>query len=178
MKHTPGFTLIEMIVVITIISIIALAVTNIDFSRLSARQKHEIFTNNIITQIETIRNYSFQGKWIGINLDTPDTWQIDISWNASWSIVTTYSWAVSGTYLPATFNVNPGYQITNIECKNLDESTVSSISGTWSIFFSYDTVNLAGCSPTTLKILEFTTSFAEYSDIIRVNTINGIIEKK
>gem|GEM_PF-6410146 len=41
-----------------------------------------------------------------------------------------------------------------------------------------DNISIAGCSDPSLKILEMTISYRDYSSIIEVNTINSIIQKR
>lgn len=176
-KHIHGFTLIEMIVVITLIGIFTLGITNIDFSRLSVRQKHEIFTNDIITNIETVRNFAFQGKGIGASLETPDQWSIEISANGNGAILTQYSWGINGIYEPTSFVVPNGYEITNLLCTDLERNSVENISGTGTIIFTNTTASLIWCDPR-LKVMELTAQHSGYSHTIEINTINGIIQKQ
>jgi prepilin-type N-terminal cleavage/methylation domain-containing protein len=55
-----GFTIIEIIVVIALLAIFTLTATSVDFSRLSVRQEQEIFTNQVIGTIQSLKNFAFQ----------------------------------------------------------------------------------------------------------------------
>ncbi len=177
-KYWSGFTLIEMIIVITVLWIIFLSVNTFDFSRVSERQKHEILVNVIIWHIQTVRNYAFQGKWIGINLDIPSQWTVEISNTSSWTLLTQYSGTTSGIYSPTSLIAKKWEEIKDLRCLNLDRSTVENISGTVTLTMKGDNISIAGCSDPSLKILEMTISYRDYSSIIEVNTINSIIQKR
>jgi len=57
-KIKKAFTLIELLVWISVMSIIILWVTSIDYNRLSQDQKLDIFTNDVKSNFERIRNNS------------------------------------------------------------------------------------------------------------------------
>jgi len=173
------FTLIEMIVAVTVIWIILASVTTINFSRLSERQKQEIFINTIIWNIETIRNYAFQGKGIWTQLDIPNEWKIEISSASSWTLLTTYSWAVSWTYKKSSFKVKKWNWIKKIICKKTDWSENDISSGTWTIIFKWDNASLSWwCTDPSEKILQLTLQRWAFEDIVEINTISNIIQKK
>ncbi len=73
------FTLIELLVAISIIAILAIGVSNINWNRLSDRQKITIFQNRVVSEIETIRNNALFGKAVTPALIVPHTWRIDLS---------------------------------------------------------------------------------------------------
>lgn len=173
-----AFTLIEIIVVISLLAVFTLSITNIDFSRLSTQEKHKIFTNKVISNIETIRNYAFSGKWVWINTETPNQWKIDISSSNSGSILTSYSWDVNGIYYTGTFWSDPSHEIINILCTNIDRSITESITGsnTGSIVFQWNVASIEWCSDSTLRILEFQTKYLSHTSTIQFNSINSIIE--
>lgn len=62
-KINKWFTLVELLVVISLIIIIILALTNFNFNKLSDEQKSEIFANKILSEIETLRDDSISWKW-------------------------------------------------------------------------------------------------------------------
>lgn len=75
-KNKNAFSLIELVVVIGLITFIALTATSLNFQWLSDKQKLEIFSNRIITQIETIRNDAL--VWKNLYDTTKKIWFEDI----------------------------------------------------------------------------------------------------
>jgi prepilin-type N-terminal cleavage/methylation domain-containing protein len=53
-----AFTLIELLVVIALVSILTLAITNINWNSLNDKQHIDIFSKNIVSSFEEIRNNS------------------------------------------------------------------------------------------------------------------------
>lgn len=177
-SHNHGFTLIEMIVVIMLIGIFTLWATSVDFSRLSMRQEQAVFTNDIIQTLQTVKNYAFQGKAVGNPLETPDTWKVQISPTWNWAINTSYSLStVSNNYPSLSFSAEQWYTIWSIICKSFDRTISEQVSSAVSITFSGDDMSVSGCSSNTYKILEISTSHAGFSDVIEINTVNGVIQK-
>jgi len=177
-KNTTWLTLIEIIVVITLIGLLSLGATSVDFSRLSVRQEHEIFTNDIITKFDTVRNFAFQGRGIWVNLDTPDQWNLEITTAWNWALTTTYNGIISWTYSPTTITVGPGYSITWLECITLNNTIPPQSITTATISFTNSDISISGCPNVAQKILRFNTSHSTYSSIIEVNAISGIIQTR
>ena len=75
-KNKNAFSLIELVVVIGLITFIALTATSLNFQWLSDKQKLEIFSNRIITQIEAIRNDAL--VWKNLYDKTKKIWFEDI----------------------------------------------------------------------------------------------------
>jgi len=96
-------------------------------------QKLEIFTNSIITHIETIRNNSLLWKWIWQELNTPEKWRIEFSRSPS-NIITKYfdgnDW---NNYHNIVFREN--YDIKEIRCWTTVINDESLNTWTWSIIF-------------------------------------------
>ena len=171
--------MVELIIVITLISIFITSMTNLNFTRLSVKQEQAIFTNDLITRIETVRNYAFQWKGIWVNLDIPNEWNIEISSILSGSLLTTYSGSISGSYDDLSFEVESSYQIKDLKCKSIDGATEESLGTSSGILrFIWDRMLLSWCSDNSLRILEFTTQHANHTDIIEINTINSVIQKR
>ncbi len=169
-KSLTGFTLIELLVVIAIIWVMALAVTRIDFNRISDSQKLDLFTNEVVSKLETIRNNALIGKWVGINVETPDLWEIDINDN---EMVSKYDGVISDDY---SISFIPWYTITPIECSPLDESTVETVSWVATISITGRDLEISsGCSDTN-KILTLTPSYKSFQKVIRINTVSWLIE--
>lgn len=75
-KNKNAFSLIELVVVVGLITFIALTATSLNFQWLSDKQKLEIFSNRIITQIEAIRNDAL--VWKNLYDTTKKIWFEDI----------------------------------------------------------------------------------------------------
>ena len=174
-------------VVIALISIIILGATRVDFNRSSNQQKLAIFTNEIVSKIETVRNNALIWKGIGIDVETPDQWRI-IIWNTSpGSIETSYytwgSWTNSDEY-----SVNPDsfYEITDLNCISLDNNITEAAAGNRALYIDGNELALSEfnttptppstCSNNGFKILEFTTSYRNLTKTVRINTLSWLIE--
>jgi len=65
MKNSKNaFTIIELLIIIALISILVLGVMNINFNRQGDGQKLDMFTNQIYSTIELVRNNALMGRWI------------------------------------------------------------------------------------------------------------------
>ena len=86
-KNKNAFSLIELVVVIGLITFIALTATSLNFQWLSDKQKLEIFSNRIITQIEAIRNDALVWKnWF----EDIEQWEIAINKTTATLEITAY----------------------------------------------------------------------------------------
>ena len=170
------FTLVELMVVIALISIITLSATRIDFNRSSDQQRLAIFTGEIASKIETVRNNALIGKWVGVNLETPESWEIQISDISAWSLQTTYN---TGWPFIANneYSVTPNnfYSIWNMRCLQFN-NTSETISWNTTIRISGNSMELFWCSSNDFKILEFTTSYRDFTQTVRINTLSWLIE--
>jgi len=86
-NHKAAFTLAELLVTISIITILALGISNVNFARLSQNQQVSIEAIKISNLIEEARNNALIGKGIWENL----YWV----WNLSQSItINSLSWVI------------------------------------------------------------------------------------
>jgi len=163
-------------IVIAVISIIVLWATRIDFNRWSNEQKLAIFTNEVVSKIETVRNNALVWKGIWIDVETPDSWNIRVSDTGSWSLQTSYDiWATSSISQQYSTTPNTFYSIWNMRCIQLDDTT-ETLSPNADITINGNDMTLSGCSSDTFKILEFTTSYRGLNDRVKINTISWLIE--
>ncbi len=177
-KEKKGFTLVELLVVITLIAILAVWVSNIDYNRLSGKQKLDIFWNQIVSNIETTLNNALLWKWIWDELITPKKWKIEISNSNSWALETFYSsWSSWIHYGLASLNIQNFYSINNIECIKLDWTTTPIPTSTWTIMVEQANLALSGCTDDTYKILRFEWTFLDNKKTIEVNTLNWIVKQ-
>lgn len=173
------FTLIELMVVITIIWILALWISNVNFRAMSDGQKLKTYTNNIINNIETIRNNALMWKWVTSDLIVPPSWKIDFGFSWSWSISTFYSWATWVPYSEFDTNFSDYYSIDSIRCLTLDwtEDNNLSVWEVWSVYIKQNILDLSWDCLDTSKILEITTAYKWFTNKFSVNTVNWLVEK-
>ncbi len=174
--NSKWFTLIELMVVIALISIIVLGATRIDFNRSSNQQKLAIFTNEIASKIETVRNNALIWKGVGNNLETPESWDLIISDTSSWSLETRYNlWGSTIDSEEYSVTSDNFYSIWNLRCIQLDGISETIV---WNLTLTidWDDMSLSGCSSDNFKILEFTTSYRQWSQSVSINTLSWLVE--
>lgn len=162
-----AFTLIEIMVVLTIIAIIAIWVSNVNWNRLSDRQKVIVFKNRIISDIETVRNNALFGKGIGTNLDVPEAWRVDISQNGVYFLYQT-----GGVF---TFYDNVDMQnnesITQVRCWE------NPITQTGSILIQWIQMTLTWATDCEWeKNISFDIAYKSFSGWVWVNALSGLIQ--
>ena len=179
-KGKTAFTLIELMVWISILSIIIMGASNIDYNRLSQKQRLEIFTNNIKSEFERIRNNSLAWKWVWVSLNIPETWQVDYSLSNSWTIISkAYSW----TNILSAENIlfQNRLHISKIRCLKLDltENYIIPNTETGSLIIKWSHIKLWwNCTNNTSKILEITVSDRINTKKIIINSLNWLVEIK
>lgn len=174
-----AFTIVELILVILVIWILSMWVSNINFNKISWKQKFEIFNNKIISNFETIRNNSLLWKWAWSNLLVPEKWKIDI-WNW-WIISYYYNWSTWKKNNTLSLNLEKNYELINTRCLDInnneteDDNNVS----TWSIVFKWIDISFNWwCTNSSSKIFQFTIkTLNDYEKNININIINWLIEE-
>jgi prepilin-type N-terminal cleavage/methylation domain-containing protein len=180
-----AFTLIELMVAITIISILALWIMNIDFNKLSNRQKLEIYTNNIKTNIENTRNKALLWKAVlsWATLEIPNKWQIDFSKSWSWTIITKAISVDDNILKSDSFQMNWIYSMTSLKCWKYNDTVINynDITLTWTIEFNWMNLKLSDSNTdcdSASKILLFNIKSINNSKTIKIDTLNWLIEIK
>jgi len=184
-KNNKAFTLIELIVWITIMWILAFAISNIDFNRLSNKQKLELFAWKIKTTYETIRNNSLAWRWIWTNLEIPSKRTINFSLNNSWTILWK-AYDKTNILLDSNFLLMPNnIIIESIKCWEYweSESNYDEMTNTWTIEFSWINIKLnlnsdVNCDSTKDKVLEINVRDKIETKKIIINTLNWLVEIK
>jgi len=177
------FTLIELLVAIAIIGILALSSTNLNFNKISNKQKLINYNNKIISNIEAIRNNSlmWRGMWMSLNI--PNSWRIDFSKSWSWKILTSYSWGIIYTEYNTIFS--GWYYLDTIKCFDILWTELDSF--TWNtlwtgiLFISWDNITWSGssnCNNIRNKKLEIITWYKNFTWSILINTVNWLVQKK
>lgn len=171
-----GFTLIEILVWITIMWIVSFWIINLYTNQNSDKQKLNIFTNKIIWKLDTTKNYSLVWKWIWINLETPKHFMVEIS---TWNYLKTYfnTWTLDQIY--SELSINPFdnfYELKSIECKNADLSNITN-TDTINLFYKWSNITLSWCSDNYQKIVDLELYYKWFSNKLRLNTISWVLEK-
>lgn len=176
-KNKNAFTIVELMVIISIITIIAIWWSQINLNRLSSKQKLEIFNNKIVNLIETTRNNSLLWKWIWNNFIVPDSWRIDLSESNSWTIISSYlSWWTWYNYDDNSLVVYDSYYINNFRCSSLTWVTTNFSAWTWTILISWNDLSLSGCTNPNYKIMLIDLTFGSHRNRIKINTLNWLVE--
>lgn len=183
-KNNLWFTLIELIVVISLIGILFITSTRMNFNINIDSQKSWSFTNEVFTKIETVRNNSLLWKWLPdwTNMIHPDEWILDFS---TW---TTTSWTASLLYLSwwnllnyndfkINFIDNNYSKISKLTCYDVTWANPESFSNI-KLEIYWSNLSLSWCTSPNDKILDIETKYKWLSKIIRINTVSWIIEKK
>lgn len=179
-KNNFWYTLTELIVIIAIIWILAVWASRINFNPQIDKQNSELFTNNIFTSIESVRNNSLLWKWIWswTILEHPEKWIINISTTDNWSINSKYlnNWVEKNLDDFSVDFVNNFSKIKELTCKNLDW-TNSSISTNIDLEFSWNELSLSWCNSPEQRVLEITTKYKNFENIININSTTWLIQK-
>ena len=181
-KDYKAFTLIELMVVISIIAILILGSNFLNFRNTSNKQELDIKAIRIASQIEEIRNNSLLWKWIWTNLVVPTKYRIDFSNSWSWIIKAQYfSWSYIDYIFDKKISFSDNFEsISEIKCLELNKNPINSFSWTtiwtWTIFIEWANMSLSwNCAPTA-KILELTLKRKSDTKKIQINTLNWLIE--
>lgn len=183
LKVNKAFTLIELLVAITILTIIILGASSLDYNRLSMDQKLEIFTNDIKSDFERIRNNSLSWKWIlsWATLEIPKKWTIDYSTSNSWTIISKYyNWTDEIIFNNTIFP--PKYYIFEVNCLELNwtpwVNSPLTLAETGSIIFEWSNITLDWSCDSSTKILELNIKNNTDSKNIQINTLNWLVQIK
>ena len=176
-KNIIWFTIIELLVVIAIIMVITIWLSRMNYNPQINNQKFLEFNNQITSNIEALRNNALIWKWVWLNLDTPNSWLIEIS---TWALSTSYySWATKVWYKLYDVNFNNLNQIKNFECNTITWATLSTTTSKVEILINWNTIDLTwACNQANAKILEINTQSSSFSWTIKLNTVTWIVEKK
>ncbi len=177
-----AFTLIELLIVITIITIIAFWITQVSFNTIWDKQKLDTTITKIVSNIETVRSNALMWKWIWTDLTVPESYQIDFSTTWSGNILTRYlSWTLE-TYNDISDVVfwTDYTGLESIRCLTLNqgENAVLTNTQTWTIIMKWSSMELSwDCTTASSKILELTIKRKQFTKTIQINTLNGLIRK-
>lgn len=174
MKYkAKGFTLSEVLVVIAVIGILWVAVSNLNFSRISQQELLAIESIKMLATTEEMRNNALVGKAVDINGQIPESWYIEFNIPSN-----NYSTSYSGGTLQTQELRNP-FEILSITCSSLEGNMTAKWSSIKVDFFTNTTTSVSWC-PTSVfypKILEIEIGRWDIRSTIRINTLTNVIEE-
>lgn len=153
LKTKKWFTLVELLVVITIITILSIMATNLDFNKKTSKEKAERFMNQVVSIIDTEKINSKIWRWIKIwsgivNIDFAkikiSTWSINVLYYTGNSI-SSLNFAWSGASIKYPYYKESLYEINLIQFLNSSWSVINTASP-WKnldIIFSSDNIYLS-----------------------------------
>ena len=186
LKNKKAFTLIELIIAISLISFVALWATRLNFNNINDKQQIENYTNKIKNNIENIRNKALAWKWIWADLNIPKKWILEFSKNWSWTIITKALDENWNTLINDTFNVKTWYSFSSIKCWKYweSENNYSELEYTWAIDFIWWDIKLIidpaeiDCWVNDSKILLINVVWLNNSKRIKIDTLSWLVEIK
>lgn len=173
-----AFTLIEILVVIVIVWIVTLWASSLYSKNLWDRQKLSIETNKFITIIESIKNNALVGKWVWVDLITPDYYNVVVWYDEAWS------WYVLSSYNTwTTENINfpsmslEKYDIRRITCSNLDWSNSDNTIKEVTIKYEWNNISATWCNDPSRKVIDVMIWYKSFSSRVKLNTISWVMEE-
>lgn len=173
---TSAFTLIEIIIVVTIIGLLALISTQTSIFQVWIKQQSEIESNKIINGFEVVRNNALLWKAIWAQVELPSQWKITFDTNANTTTTQYFTWSWN-TYKDITFK--PGFSIDEIYCGDQIESSTGGLLGqTFDIQMDSKNLSFSWCLDTDYNKVFIKTNFQWFSNTIWINGLNRLIEYK
>lgn len=183
-KNNLGFTIVEILIVVVLLSIIAVWLSQISFMPQVNNQNSESFTNSVYTNIENIRNnaYLWKGAFDGSELIHPQSWKVNIEIGTWVQNITAQYLSGSDWYIYNDFKVDfvtLNSYISQIECKKINSSDSLKLnSGAVNIVFNGDTTTFTECANTLSGwILEISTRLWDFTKKIQINAITGVMNR-
>lgn len=178
-QNLNWYTLVEILVVIAIIWILALAISNFNFTRLNAKQLVSIELVKIENILSEVRDNSLVWRWVWTSLQVPTSWNIDISTVSSGSLNSYYfipSSIPPIDYLNGLWTAPENTSIQNILCKSFIGQSESSNNVT--LTFTGAEIDIsAWCTHATrnYKILDIIYGQWTLTGSVSINTVTWVI---
>lgn len=177
-KKKVWFTLIEIMVVISLIMIITTWLANINFWQSADKQRTALLNNNIYTIIDNVKNNSLLWRAVTTNQIVPEEWRVNISTTNSWTINTFYlSWSEWINIESLNFETDILEYISDIKCYNIDWTNETPID--WdniNVLFKLWEISFDSCPDSENRILDFKTIFKAIEKWIKINRVNWVVE--
>lgn len=174
-----AFTVMELLVVITVLIIIVIWATNVNFNTSTNNQRLEIFTNRIISEIETVRTddlvWRAELEWSDLMI--PENWKIEFSTTNSWEMITTVTnntWVENNV---RSLNIEEWYSINEIWCTHPTSWNYNETDNATIIFEKWEySLEWTGCQ-WWHNLITIKTFFNWIENEISFDTINWLITK-
>lgn len=181
-KNTNWITLIELSVVIAIFWIIIVWLSRINYNTNINKQKFEDFNNQIVTNIEAIRNNAINWKWVLIwtELINPNKFNINLNLN---NMTTWYD----SSYINLSNETNVSFsnlnKILSIKCTNIDWSIPTDTNPTTNnlnLDFTSNSIitNCWNTNNNVWKIITIKTISWDFKKTIKFNTVTWVVSKE
>lgn len=180
-KKNKWFTLIELLIVITIIVILFIASNRVNLNPQIDNQKSREFTNQVQTTIESIRNASLLWKWMWADLIQPSEWFISLSnlptGTNTWSLNVKYlsGWNLEN-FSSLLFPIHT--EIKELSCYEIWK-TNSETKNEIDLRILWSTLSLSWCT-NSWAILDITTWYKNnpnFDRVIEINTVSWLIQR-
>ncbi len=176
------FTLAELMTVIAIIAIVTFWVSQMNFNKTSDTQKLEIYNNNLLTNLEYIRNNALTWKsfltwW---SLVIPPSYKIDFASWWDWSVNLFYSWSSWQAMPEYSVNIQSPYSLEAMNCLSVNWTLLDTLS--WSLNQT-STIIIEGsnmkllwdCSDASSRVMEVVTRYNSATWSVLINTVSWLI---
>lgn len=174
--HTLGFTLLELLIIISIISILALWVSRLNFWAISQRELLNTEVVRLVAWIEEMRNNAIVGRAYDEDGNFPESWNIYFPDNQNYRLSYTSWWSESTI---RSVRLREPFEFQSITCTNTTWTDTSTIP-TWEawIIFSIDwNVLIEWCSEN-WRIVVIELWAWENTRTMTVNTITWVIQEE
>jgi len=177
-----AFSLIELLVVITIISILIIWLSNLNFKWQQEKEELEKKVNKVINIIEEVQFNSLVWKSIK-NFEIPKWRKITFStWSQDEFILEKF-YKTGAVWFSVEKNIleQPWFLIKNFYCSELNSSSTWSFSWTWEIIFEWRKLYLSGstdCNWNEFQKFEIDFKLKRFEKKLIINTVSWNIIKK
>jgi prepilin-type N-terminal cleavage/methylation domain-containing protein len=177
-QNKSAFSLVELVIVVTIIAIIWLWVSRFDFSRLTQQQQSKIEMIRIKALFEEVRNNALLWKAVTSLNIIPSSWKVDVSLFGSGRVLSHYLSGSTWINTGKSWSASRPFRISSILCKNLSQTLSGSLTGTGTLLITWSLMSISGswCTDPNFKILEIVQSDGRFSETLYINTVTGTIE--
>lgn len=171
-KNKKAFTLIEMLVIITIVATLALGISRLNFWEISQRELINTEVVRLVASIEEMRNNAIVWRAYNEDWDFPDSWNVRFIDDSSYSLGYTEG---GNTEVIRTVDLRSPFTF-EAECSNTTWSDTEGVDGWITFFITWELV-LDWCGLDNWRILDITLWTESISRNITVNTITWVIEE-
>jgi len=178
--NNKAFTLVEILVIITIIAIIIIWSNSMNFNKWRDREELELLKNSVVSKFETVRNNSMMWKWIWTDLDHPTQVKITFS---TWSDIMKTEYKTWATFVNDTENTiidaTLVKSISKINCQKIDWTIITWLwnISSWVVLIEWDKLTLTWwCNNDLAKKIQLNFSYKNEVSTWTINVVNWLIE--